>query len=181
MYWSIVGSFVAFEYVAEWFISWFPFYWEVKTILLLFLALPQTQGSTWVYKSYLDPFLAPREADIDAGITAAQANLLNFIQDQIKKVWENIWRMITGALPANSMAPPANGQPAPAPNPFSLAKGMWETFGPAFMGSLQSHTQANGAANGAQRPQMSPAGSNYSASSHSNPGTPSFPEPQPYI
>lgn len=144
--------------------------------------LSNLQGSTWVYKTYLDPYLAPREAGIDAGIAAAQANLLNFIQDQIKNVWENVWRMMTGALPANSVTSPANGQPAPAPNPFSLAKGMWETFGPAFMGSLQSHTQGDAAvANSAQRPHMSPAASSYSASSQSNPGTPSFPEPQPYI
>jgi len=59
MYWSVVGAFVAFEYLAEWLISWqvtFPplapcdhyHYsllgcpWELKTAFLLFLSLPQT-------------------------------------------------------------------------------------------------------------------------------------------
>ena len=67
MYWSVIGAFVAFEYVAEWFITWYavfstsylekwylillkriPFYWEVKTLFLLFLSLPQTQVSRLV-------------------------------------------------------------------------------------------------------------------------------------
>ena len=64
MYWSVIGAFVAFEYLAEWLISWqvifpplapcdhltlallpsrLPFYWELKTAFLLFLSLPQTQ------------------------------------------------------------------------------------------------------------------------------------------
>lgn len=61
MYWTCVGAFVAFENLAEWFVSWYvprlydkishshpailrlPFYWEFRTLFLLFLALPQTQ------------------------------------------------------------------------------------------------------------------------------------------
>ncbi len=65
MYWVCVGGLVAFENVAQWLVSWyvkrsyfhtsqtpyklrvvrFPFYWEARTILLLFLALPQIQVS----------------------------------------------------------------------------------------------------------------------------------------
>jgi receptor expression-enhancing protein 1/2/3/4 len=59
MYWTVIGAFVAFQYTAEWLISWyvyqhlmclrlirasrFPFYFEIKTLFLLFLALPQIQ------------------------------------------------------------------------------------------------------------------------------------------
>lgn len=59
-YWAVVGAFVALEYSGEWLFSWyvfiappalilsktyvrFPFYWELKTVFLLFLSLPQTQ------------------------------------------------------------------------------------------------------------------------------------------
>ena len=70
MYWTVVGAFVAFEYTAEWLISWYvtffstspylnytifavhllgtsrlPFYWEAKTIFFLYLSLSQTQVS----------------------------------------------------------------------------------------------------------------------------------------
>jgi receptor expression-enhancing protein 1/2/3/4 len=40
-YWIIIGGVVAFEYTAEWLLCWFPFYWEIKTLFLLFLSLPQ--------------------------------------------------------------------------------------------------------------------------------------------
>jgi hypothetical protein len=58
---SIVGALVGLEYALEWLVSWWesftvyhrqwlmftslrvPFYWELKTIFVLYLALPQTQ------------------------------------------------------------------------------------------------------------------------------------------
>jgi len=60
MYWAVISMVVAFEYLAEWLISWqvsfflvvprltffsqrLPFYWEIKTVFLLFLSLPQSQ------------------------------------------------------------------------------------------------------------------------------------------
>jgi len=183
MYWSVVGAFVALEYVAEWFISWFPFYWELKTIILLFLSLPQTQGSTWVYKTYLDPLLAKNEAEIDAGITAAQTNILNFVQVQTTKLWDIVWRLMTGTAATGEQlsGTPASSSPVQSsstPNPFVLAKGMWNAYGPSFLGSFQaSQNKAPTSVStpDAQRPHMSPA-----ASSHSAPGTPSFPEPQHY-
>jgi len=47
-YWVVVGAVVAFEYTAEWLLSWLPFYWEIKTLFLLFLSLPQFEGSTYL-------------------------------------------------------------------------------------------------------------------------------------
>ncbi|KAF8973567.1 TB2/DP1, HVA22 family-domain-containing protein [Flammula alnicola] len=49
MYWSVIGAFIAFEYVAEWMVSWLPFYWELKTLFLLYLSLPQTQVHRFVF------------------------------------------------------------------------------------------------------------------------------------
>ncbi|KAF8807748.1 hypothetical protein BYT27DRAFT_7189844 [Phlegmacium glaucopus] len=83
MYWSVVGAFVAFEYVAEWFIGWLPFYWEVKTLFLLFLSLPQTQGSTYIYTAYLQPVFSRNEDHLDA----IQRNVLTFIQAKLVALW----------------------------------------------------------------------------------------------
>ncbi|KAL9716574.1 hypothetical protein Ac2012v2_001022 [Leucoagaricus gongylophorus] len=90
MYWSVVGPFVAFEYTAEWLISWLPFYWEAKTIFFLYLSLPQTQGSTYIYTAYLEPFFTQNEADLDEGIVQAQTNILTFIQTRLIALWESI-------------------------------------------------------------------------------------------
>ena len=137
------------------------------------------KGSSWVYQTYLHPFLTKNEADIDAGLTAAQANILNFLQAQVIKVWETLWRLMTGAAPAGQQATPgtsSNTQPpaSSAPNPFTLAKGLWDTYGTSVMQSVQNFAPATGAnPASSERPHLSPA-----SSSHSKPGTPSFPEPQ---
>ncbi|KJA25865.1 hypothetical protein HYPSUDRAFT_160465, partial [Hypholoma sublateritium FD-334 SS-4] len=91
MYWAVIGAFVAFEYLAEWTISWLPFYWEIKTLFLLYLSLPQTQGSTYVYTTYLQPFFARNEADLDAGIIAIQRNVVTFIQGKLSGIWDLFW------------------------------------------------------------------------------------------
>lgn len=145
MYWSVIGLFIASEYIFERLISWLPFYWELKTTFLLFLSIPQIQGSTWIYTSYLQPFFAKNEADLDAGIVAAQTNTTAFLKSRFTGLWEVVWSLL-------SKVPVSAPQPGPAPTPgqasapgFSLesAKGMWRSYGPAVLSALQppSRTQ----------------------------------------
>jgi receptor expression-enhancing protein 1/2/3/4 len=93
MYWTVIGVVVAFEYLAEWLISWLPFYWEIKTVFLLFLSLPQTQGSTYVYTTYLQPFILQNESDLDVGIVAIQRNVMTFIQEKLTAAWDLFWSL----------------------------------------------------------------------------------------
>jgi len=189
MYWTVIGLFVAFEYTAEWFISWFPFYWETKTLLLLFLALPQTQGSTWVYNTYLQPFFSKNEAELDAGIVSAQTNMVAFIQSRVAQLWDALLKLSAKSQAAAAQQQQPNGQaPAPsaAPNPFGLARGMWDSYAPSVLGAFQRYSSQPTAAPGAppsapftppiQRPGVSPAPSTQSVHT---PG-PAFPEPQIY-
>jgi len=134
MYWAVVGAFVAFEYVAEWLISWLPFYWETKTVLLLFLSLPQTQGSTYIYNSYLRPFFAKNEADFDAGIVSVQQNTFSFIQGRLTSLWEVIWSLLN-KTPASAQPPSSTGQ-ASGLSVESIV-GLWNTYAPSVMSVLQ--------------------------------------------
>jgi len=143
MYWCTVGVLVAIEYVCEWLISWFPFYWEVKTLLLLFLALPQTQGSTWVYQSYLEPFFRENEQDLDQGILSTQSTAITFVQSKFQIVWEAIWGMInknpTNGRPGSGVPSPHQsyqGQPGTAPSPYDTARQLFNTYAPGALGSL---------------------------------------------
>jgi len=48
----------------------FPFYYEVKTLLILWIVLPQPQGqgnggSTYLFQSHISPFLTNHESTID--------------------------------------------------------------------------------------------------------------------
>ncbi|KAI0094372.1 TB2/DP1, HVA22 family-domain-containing protein [Irpex rosettiformis] len=147
MYWVCIGGLVALENVAQWLLSWIPFYWEVKTILLLFLALPQIQGSTFIYQTYVQPFFRRNETDIDAAITAAQTNVIAFIQEKLTSLWEAVWKIATKNNPnaAQAAAPGAAGgqQPQgqssapPAASVFAMGQSLFHTYGASAFGALQ--------------------------------------------
>ncbi|KAH9176834.1 TB2/DP1, HVA22 family-domain-containing protein [Lactarius sanguifluus] len=92
-YWTVVGTLVAFEYTAEWLLSWFPFYWETKTLFLLFLS--QFEGSTHIYKSYLEPFFVQNEKDIDATIASARDETVQFLHSRISALWDIVYSFLS--------------------------------------------------------------------------------------
>ncbi|OSD03280.1 hypothetical protein PYCCODRAFT_1477145 [Trametes coccinea BRFM310] len=145
-YWAVVGAFVAVEYVTGWILDWIPFYWEVRTLFLLFLALPQTQGSSWVYTTYLQPFLLKNQADIDAGLAAAQTNALAFVQSRVQVFWQTFWALATRASAAQP-APGQQQQPAAGGNAVEMARSLWASYGSSLLGAFQ---QAARPATGAQ-------------------------------
>ncbi|GJE85798.1 HVA22/TB2/DP1 family protein [Phanerochaete sordida] len=202
-YWTCIGAIIAFENVAEWFISWFPFYWELRMVFLLFLALPQTSGSTWVYQTYLDPYFQKNEADIDASIVAAQSKGLTFVQEKGTAAWDAVWRAatksaVTGPQASTSTPGQTPSQPTQQPpaNILSMGTDLFHKYGPWAMGAIQSslgaaQTRASGPANAGQpgplptppanptpNPslhQRSPFASTENVATPSKP--PSFPEP----
>jgi len=72
MYWVVLGIIAAAEMTVEWVVNWIPFYYEIKTVLIIWLTLPQIQGSTFIYLTYIHPFLASHEAQIDASLADAK-------------------------------------------------------------------------------------------------------------
>ncbi|KAH9836958.1 TB2/DP1, HVA22 family-domain-containing protein [Rhodofomes roseus] len=186
MYWSVMGAFIAFEHVAEWFVSWLPFYWEAKILVLLYLSLPQTQGSTWVFQMFVHPYLSKNEANIDASIAAAKANIVAFIQSRFATLWQSFVDAATKAA-ANAGAQPQGQSGAPPTSPIDMARGLWSAYGPALMNGLQ----APAAAANHQRPVPAHAysaasissqssGSSSAASSSYSSEPPAYPESEPY-
>ncbi|KAI0305017.1 TB2/DP1, HVA22 family-domain-containing protein [Russula brevipes] len=114
-YWIVIGAVVAFEYTAEWLISWFPFYWEIKTLLLLFLSLPQFEGSTYVYNTYVEPYLVQNESDIDASIASARDETLQFAQSRLSTLWDILYSLLSktpiASKPSSSSPYPSGGTP----------------------------------------------------------------------
>jgi receptor expression-enhancing protein 1/2/3/4 len=136
MYWTVIGAFVAFEYVAEWFISWLPFYWEVKTTFLLFLSLPQTQGSTYVYTTYLQPFFSKNESALDADIITIQRNAIAFTKARLLWIWEFVNGMLN-KLPASGQSPASGQASSSAAPPLEAIMGLWRTYSPSIISALQ--------------------------------------------
>lgn len=62
MYWIVFALFTCAETVTDLFLSfWFPFYYEIKIILVVYLLSPATKGSSILYRKFVHPTLTRRE------------------------------------------------------------------------------------------------------------------------
>lgn len=62
MYWIVFAFFTCIETFTDIFLSWFPFYYEVKVILVIWLLSPATKGSSTLYRKFVHPMLTRRES-----------------------------------------------------------------------------------------------------------------------
>ncbi|KAJ6591210.1 TB2/DP1, HVA22 family-domain-containing protein [Mycena vulgaris] len=160
MYWSVLGCIVGVEYVAEWVICWIPFYYPIKTLLLLYLALPQTRGSTYIYTNHLQPFFRTHESQIDSLLAQLRVYIYTFLQKQIKLLWEHIGASVgQQSLDPQAGAAHPGAPPPPPPNGLGgIVGSFWRSYGPGIL--------ANGAAllrPAAAGPQRAPIDMNSSA------------------
>ncbi|XP_035828932.1 receptor expression-enhancing protein 1 [Aplysia californica] len=71
MYWIVFALFCSIETFSDVFLSWLPFYYELKIIFVLWMLSPMTKGSSFLFKKFVHPQLARREKDIDEMIEQA--------------------------------------------------------------------------------------------------------------
>ena len=109
MYWVVISCFSLVEYWTFFVISWIPFYAFFRLFLLSYLVLPQTQGAKFIYQSYIHPFLAHHESDIDIFISnahdRAKAVGLQYLKRAIDFVKQNVLGMQAQHAP-----PPSKGE-----------------------------------------------------------------------
>lgn len=65
MYWIVFALFTTLETFLDIFVSWFPFYYEIKILFILWVLSPATRGSSILYKKVVHPMLISRENEID--------------------------------------------------------------------------------------------------------------------
>lgn len=104
MYWAVVGSWVGMEAVAGWFLNlWvrsgplpdhaadsafsIPFYSLFKLAFFLWLSLPQTEGSTYLFNTLLAPTFHEHEHDIDAFLSSLKTRLSGAILELLTWAW----------------------------------------------------------------------------------------------
>ncbi|KAG8834730.1 hypothetical protein FRC17_007454 [Serendipita sp. 399] len=143
MYWSVIGFISAFEYVAEWLISWIPLYYFFKTVFLLFLALPQTQGSTFIYSVHLAPLLRGHEDQIDSALSQMKLAVYEFIQEKLRSIWNQVSGGSAAQAGIASSGPVPSTPNVGAVNPPSMAdplsgavqlvSGWWNSYAPAVI------------------------------------------------
>ncbi|KOS13105.1 hypothetical protein Malapachy_1449 [Malassezia pachydermatis] len=108
MYWCVMGIMWLYNLWIEWLLRWLPFYWQIKFMFYCWLALPQTRGASSLYKTYLVPFLAEHEADIEMWSEHAKAQAMQGL------------RLATNAMAGIlrttfQPAPPTSPNTAPSP------------------------------------------------------------------
>jgi receptor expression-enhancing protein 1/2/3/4 len=153
------------EYVAEWIIAWcvlvfvlfpcvkvliltrIPFYYLFKTVFLLYLALPQTQGSSYLYVYHLQPFFRAHEMEIDAAIASLKTQALTYIQDLARRMWAFAMSSLSqpraadlteGAPVARGASMDMGATPSlndPISGPAQLAGNLWRSYGPTLLAS----------------------------------------------
>jgi len=142
MYWSVLGCVVGVEYVAEWLVSWIPLYSTFKAIFFLYLALPQTQGSTYIYTVHLRPFFARHEGQIDMAIAEVRVKAYRFLQEKARTIWAAVIDVLTSGAARDVNAAGVGGgqidQPSPtaqnpAGGPTQLLSSLWTSYGPAII------------------------------------------------
>jgi len=67
----VFSVFALFESLADEFVFWVPFYYELKLLILIALQIPQLQLASTLYTVYLRPILKRNEAKIDSAIGEA--------------------------------------------------------------------------------------------------------------
>lgn len=72
MYWIVFAIFSCIETFTDIFLSWFPFYYELKILLVIWLLAPATKGSSILYRKFVHPTLSNKEQEIDEYISKAK-------------------------------------------------------------------------------------------------------------
>ncbi|KAI9319771.1 TB2/DP1, HVA22 family-domain-containing protein [Dichotomocladium elegans] len=64
-YWTVIGFVQIVEYFTDLLLSWFPFYFVVKTLFVLWLTLPYFRGAEVLYARFFRTYLLEAQVDID--------------------------------------------------------------------------------------------------------------------
>ncbi|KAI6204074.1 hypothetical protein M3Y94_00630500 [Aphelenchoides besseyi] len=64
-YWTVFATFSVVDFWAERIMSFFPFYWLLKVVFLLYLSMPQTRGALELYERVVDPLVTTIDLYID--------------------------------------------------------------------------------------------------------------------
>lgn len=121
-----------------------PFYYLMKTTFLLYLSLPQTRGSSYLYINHLQPFFHSHEAQIDAALASFKARIYSFLQERIRMLWEHVSatlsqqqqqpphaNFVSAGGASNTGTPPSLGDPMSGP--ATLVSNLWTWYGPGII------------------------------------------------
>ena len=96
---------------------------DLAVFFFFFLACPQ--GSTYIYKTYLEPFLVQNESNIDAGLASARDETVQFIHSRLSALWDLLYSLLSKTPITPKMATPTNGSPLSSQKTPQAIQGLW--------------------------------------------------------
>lgn len=110
MYFIALMLFHTVENTFDFILTWVPFYSWFRLFAHLYLILPGSQGATFLYQEYLEPFLYHHEREIDDFITDAhnKARSAGLAYAEVAIEWVKV--NVLGFAPKKPAPPPRAGQ-----------------------------------------------------------------------
>ena len=105
MYWTTLSLFLLVESQLYFILYWIPFYPWMRLALHLYLVLPGKQGSVFLYKEYIHPFLEQHERQIDRTISEGHAKAKAAGLDVVKRGIEYVRVQVLGQAPKQPSPP----------------------------------------------------------------------------
>ena len=105
MYWTTLSLFLLVESQLYFILYWIPFYPWMRLAGHLYLVLPGKQGSVFLYKEYIHPFLEEHERQIDRTISEAHAKAKAAGLDAVKRGIEYVRVQVLGQAPKQPTPP----------------------------------------------------------------------------
>lgn len=127
-------------------------------LFLLYIALPQTQGASYLYQTQLAPTLRAHESQIDAALAQLRMRVFAFIQARARMLWDYIMASATGPAASSSAGAasssstsgggPTSQQGPPLSDsvsgPTQMLGTLWRTYGPAIVAGGTALLQQRG-------------------------------------
>ncbi|KAI9298475.1 hypothetical protein K502DRAFT_362362 [Neoconidiobolus thromboides FSU 785] len=73
----VMACFNFLQYIGDTLIFWFPLYYELKIVMLLYITLPSSNGVSNLYEKYISVYLKRREKRIDEAIILYQKRIID--------------------------------------------------------------------------------------------------------
>merc|ERR1719310_872138 len=112
-YWLIFALISCVDFLLDAIGSFFPFYYEAKLALFLWLSLERFSGAMVIY-SKMEPLLKAYEPEVDKAIASAYAYAKDFKVEDINKLITFVQEKVGAAAPAKEVKAAAPAQAAAA-------------------------------------------------------------------
>jgi len=84
-YWVVFALFNVIEFGSDTIVGWFPIYWLVKCVVIMYLYLPMTRGAQQLYMKFIRPFALKHQPSIDKKMQSAMGTVTDSVRDHYRE------------------------------------------------------------------------------------------------